>query len=272
MPIKLTDLTITKIALVPEGDNKGAECLIFKRKPEPEKPADESEENIFKRVLVALGKALGFDGPEPAGIERRAADEQKGEIEVKIDKSKLTPEELTALEAIEKKAGVTEDGAADVDKDKPDASKGEDGQELGGDGEDIYKGIHPVIKAELERLRKQADAAEERELAAIAKKYEVIGKKPEELIPILKGLKTAGGDTYDQMIAIMDASVEAFEKSGIFNEIGKAGGGETDALKQIDAHAAEILKAAPTLTLDQAKARAWEQHPELVDAYEQARG
>ena len=39
------------------------------------------------------------------------------------------------------------------------------------------------VAAELQRLQKRADEAEEKELTDIAKKYEIIGKKPEDLVP-----------------------------------------------------------------------------------------
>lgn len=35
-------------------------------------------------------------------------------------------------------------------------------------------------------------------------------------MPTLKSLKAAGGDAYNQMIAVLDASVAAVEKSGLF--------------------------------------------------------
>ena len=194
---------------------------------------------------------------------------------MKIDKSKLSPEELTALEAIEKKAGIQDEPAGDP---KPaDVNKGAGapaaGQEpaAGGEGEDIYKGLHPAVKAELERLRKSADAAEDRELTEIAKKYEIIGKKAEELVPLFKSLKSAGGNAYDQMITVLDASVTAVEKSGIFSEIGKKGNGETDAWTAIEKHADEIQKSMPTMTRTQAIDKACEQHPELVHEYENKR-
>lgn len=52
-----------------------------------------------------------------------------------------------------------------------------------------------------------------------------IGKKEDELIPMLKGLKAAGGSAYQDMIAVLDHAVDAVEKSGIFSEIGKSGSG-----------------------------------------------
>ena len=203
----------------------------------------------------------------------------KGEMEdMKIDKSKLTPEELTTLEAIEKKAGIQDEPAPTGDPTPTDVNKGAGspaapaaGQEPAGEEEDIYKGLHPAVKAELERLRKSADAAGDRELAEVAKKYEIIGKKADELVPLFKSLKAAGGNAYDQMIAVLDASVTAVEKSGIFSEIGKKGNGEADAWAALEKHADEIQKSMPNITRAQAIDKACEQHPELVHEYENER-
>lgn len=197
--------------------------------------------------------------------------------DMKIDKSKLTPEELTALEAIEKKAGIQEETppaggtATGVEKGAAAPAAAPATETPAGEGEDIYKGLHPAVKAELERLRKSADAAEERELTEIAKKYEIIGKKTDELVPLFKSLKAAGGDAYNQMITVLDASVTAVEKSGLFSEIGKKGSGESNAWVAIEKHADDIQKSMPTLTRAQAVDKACEQHPELVHEYENKR-
>ena len=247
-----------------------------------------------KAQQEALEKLLGkydLGGAEPTGETQTA---ETGTIEkevtdtMKIDKSKMTPEEVAALEAIEKKAGIPDEPTVGGDTPPvstpalepaptakaapapaPAAPVADDG------GEDIYKGLHPAVRAELERLRKQADAAEERELQEVAKKYEIIGKKAEELVPLLKSLKAAGGDAYAQMITVLDASVAAVEKSGIFSEIGKSGGAATSsadgAWAQIEKHAETIQKAAPTLTWAEAVDKACEQHPDLVHEYESGR-
>ncbi len=52
-----------------------------------------------------------------------------------------------------------------------------------GGEEDIYKGIHPEVAKEIAELRKFRQDAENRELLTVAKKYELLGKKPEELVP-----------------------------------------------------------------------------------------
>lgn len=295
---KIENLEITKVAFVPEGDNKKADVLLFKSKPEdtPKAPAAEKEANVMKRVLLAIGKALGFDEgentTEPKAPEAQPADvppvlqknepekpaeevtdptatqKSKGEQEdMKIDKSKLTPEEVTALEAIEKKAGIQEDPTPAVPATDP-VAKNAPAAPATNEQEDIYKGLHPAIKAELESLRKTAERLEDRELTEVAKKYEIIGKKAEELVPLFKSLKAAGGDAYDQMITVLDASVEAFDKSGIFKEVGKKGTGTADAWNMIEKHAEDIQKSAPNMTRAQAIDKACEQHPELVDEYE----
>lgn len=156
-----------------------------------------------------------------------------------IDKSKLTPEEQATFDALLAK------------------SCGDSQPQ-----DDIYKGLHPAVKAELEHLRKAVNAQEDRELAAVAKKYEVIGKKPEELIPVLKSLK--GTSAYDEMISVMDAAVDAVEKSALFTEIGKTGHGTGDAMKQANEKAAEIMKADPNLSHAQALDRVFQQNPELA--------
>ncbi len=233
----------------------------------------------LEEVKTAKAKldAIIAKADEPVDLEEdckpKTPKTTKGDSEdMRIDKSKLTPEELAALEAIEKKAGIQDDNnpapagdpvAKGADKNPPIPA--------GNEPDDIYKGLHPAIKTELESLRKFREAAEDRELHEVAKKYEIIGKKADELVPTLKSLKAAGGDAYDQMIAVLDASVEAFEKSGIFSEIGKKGSSSADAWTLLEKHADEIQKSAPNLTRTQAIDKACDQHPELVAEYENNR-
>lgn len=233
--------------------------LIAKAEPTP--PAEEPEKKE----------------PVEDGCNTNPKTKKGATQDMKIDKSKLTPEEVTALEAIEKKAGLPDEPpAAPVTTPPADPTPAPTAKSAPApapeEGEDIYKGLHPAVRAELERLRKQADAAEERELTDIAKKYEIIGKKPEELVPTLKSLKAAGGDAYDQMLAVLDASVAAVEKSALFSEVGKSGaGGVSDAWAQIEKHAETIQKSAPTMSWAQAVDKACEQHPDLVHEYENGR-
>ncbi len=257
--------------------------------PERLELAKRTYERLGELIAKAESEAPAGETETPPGDGEEKTIDKEGVLEdMKIDKSKLTPEEVAALEAIEKKAGIPDEPPAGGDTPlmpasvpepaptakaatvpAPAAPVADDG------GEDIYKGLHPTVRAELECLRKQVDAAEERELQEVAKKYEIIGKKAEELVPLLKSLKAAGGDAYAQMITVLDASVAAVEKSGLFTEIGKSGGagasGADSAWTQIEKHAEAIQKAAPTMTWAEAVDKACEQHPDLVHEYESGR-
>lgn len=197
--------------------------------------------------------------------------------DMKIDKSKLSPEELATLDAIEKKAGIPEDNTPAPATDPVAKSAEPTTEPAAGETDDIYKGLHPAVAAELKELRKRADEAEEKELMAVAKKYELLGKKPEELAPVLKSLKAAGGTAYTDMISILDANLAVVQASPAFNEIGKRGGNGatiTDgdaAWAQIEKHAEEIRKSAPAMTYAEAIDKACQDHPDLVHQYESNR-
>lgn len=234
----------------------------------PERLADVKAAKAKLDVIITKTEP----SPDPGntgGDEPTKTITMKGEPEeMKIDKSKLTPEELAVLEAIEKKAGIQETTPPAGDPLVKDVEKV--AKETGSE-EDIYKGLHPAVRAELEKLRKAADTAEDRELAEIAKKYEIIGKKTADLGPLFKSLKAAGGNAYEQMIAVLDAGVEAIEKSGLFAEIGKRGTGDSSAWAALEKHADEIHKSMPSLTRAQAIDKACQTHPELVQEYETQR-
>lgn len=199
----------------------------------------------------------------------------KGEnADMKIDKSKLSPEELATLDAIEKKAGIPEDTPATTTDPVAKAAEPAPTTSAAGDTDDIYKGMHPAVAEELRNLRKFREETEDKELLAVAKKYELLGKKPEELAPVLKSLKAAGGTAYADMIGILDANLAAIQASPAFNEIGKRGGNgapvsDADAAwAQIEKKAEEIRKAAPAMTYAEAIDKACIDNPDLVHQYE----
>lgn len=221
----------------------------------------------------------------------------KGEnTDMKIDKSKLSPEELAALDAIEKKAGVPDDAPGATQPTAPAGNETAPGAveksaptagtpagtptstpaPAATETEDIYKGMHPAVAEELRNLRKFREEAEDREIMAVAKKYELLGKKPEELAPVLKSLKAAGGTAYTDMLGVLDANLAVVQASPAFSEIGKRGGagtvsGADAAWAQIEKKAEEIRKSAPQLTAAQAIDKACELNPDLVHQYEDGR-
>lgn len=231
--------------------------------------------------------------------------EKRGGLEemLKIDKSKMTPEELAAYNDIIKKYAVEEDEEGNVEKKKVKPEENEDeiddnvdgksGKSKKGDtaksisegegsGEELYKGLHPLVAAELESLKKFRENAETKELMDVAKKYEIIGKKPEELVPMLKSLRAAGGTAYKDMLSALDTAVEMVNASGVFGEIGKSGSYKGAAIIQsvaksesemkVEAIAKSYIEKDPSMSYTDAVAKAWENNPALMLAYENESG
>lgn len=182
-----------------------------------------SKERIEEMIAKAEDGEDGVTNNAASGIEK--GNVAKGEEETMIDKSLLTPAELAFFEDIEKRCSVAPGEVEKADTKGKATGEEEEEEDAGGKGkkpgvkksaspqEDIYAGLHPIVAAELQRLQKRADEADEKELMDVAKRYEIIGKKPEELVPVLKSLKNAGGSAYADMINILDASVRGSKQN-----------------------------------------------------------
>ncbi len=268
----------------------------------------EAMKAVHKRLSETIEKASAIPGAgEPVNKEN-----QKGEVDMgKIDKSRLTGAERAFLEDIEKRCAAEEPGtgeepgsvekktsAGDGTKQEGAGKQEEDAvtkalQALGlGTGtqqaeghEDIYKGLHPALKAEFEALRKFREDTEEKELREVAKSYEIIGKKEEELYPVLKSVKAAGTEAYSQLITVLDGVKAAVEKSGVFSEIGKSGhsapgmvppvqqaAAATSAETRIEGIAKGYMEKEPAMSYLDAVAKAWEDNPDLLAEYDTEAG
>lgn len=266
--------------------SSGKAASIAKKDDEVSETELEIMKSAVERLNESIEKACGGakkpkekskdkeDGPD--NKENPKGDEE----EMKIDKSKLTDAERAFLESIEKRCG-TEEGdnpsgnepaapqtqtteVPTVTKSAPKAEETPAVQEP----DNIYKGLHPAVAAELEELKKFKQAAEDKELEDVAKRYEVIGKKKEDLVPLFKSLKSAGGTAYNDMIAVLDQAVDAVEKSGVFSEIGKSGHGsgtaDGSAWAEADAKAVELMKSKAGLSKAQALDEVFVTNPELA--------
>lgn len=221
---------------------------------------DEAELAVMKKDHESLGAAI------------KKAYETKGELEdmLKIDKSKMTPEERAAYDEMIKKyaVDVEDEGKDGVQKSKPDKEEPQienidDGEtntkkarsadpESKNEGVELLKGVVADLKKEIAGLK---DTALTKDLEAVAKKYEPLGKKPEELVEALKKAKQAG--VYDEIIDAYDSALAAQEASGIFGEIGKSRSGAqgsdgAEAIAKANVKVAELMKSNPNLTEAQA--------------------
>lgn len=199
-----------------------------------------------------------------------------------IDKSRFNDEQLAQYEAL------VAIGKAEVD---PEANKEEMEKET---PPAVPPKKKPTEKAEVETMEKSAptefelpdfvkDAIakseafiaeqEKKEQVELAKKYDILGQKPEVLGAQLYDLKKSNEAMYNTVIATLDGQVALIEKSPLFAEIGKSGnaGGSYNGLSgaeaKVDAKAKEIMKAAPDMSYTEAVAKAWED-PELAAEYD----
>ena len=202
-------------------------------------------------------------------------EEEQEEEEMTIDKSRMSPEDRAAYEELVKKyapageggsgaaAPGAQSGAAD-----PAVQKREPGQPA------APSAVSAEIQNELEELRKFREDMELERMVTFAKKYEVIGKKPDELGRKLLAAKAAGGTAYNDMVSILDEMVALQESSDSFHEIGKSVSGGTiadsgnAAWEKIEKKADELQAANPDLKRHQAIDMACMQNPTLVHEYE----
>lgn len=210
---------------------------------------------------------------------------------IKIDKSRFTPEELAAYQALLAKAAVdpeaNEEESEDVlppipprrSGDAPEAEPEEKADEA--DAEDVEtekcsdrarkSAADPALAAALARLDALEKSADMQALGEVAKKYAPLGEDPEELAKTLYALKKSDNPAnYEAYIKVLDRSLDLVNKTGLFAEIGKSGRGEAGGSVEakIEAAASELQKSDPRLSRSQAVAKAWENHPELVAEYE----
>lgn len=196
---------------------------------------------------------------------------RKGEKEMlnfeNVDKSLLTPTEASMLEALIKKANGEE-----VDKD--DFRPGKVNPAAAQEEEEENAGLPPAVKKALEEVENLKKSYEMNQLEAVAKKYEILGKKASEEAQTLYDLKKSGESNYNAYIAALDAQVDLVEKSGVFAEIGKSGGynytsvAKSNAETKIETIAKTYMESDPALTYVDAVTKAWENNPELMAEYE----
>lgn len=264
--------------------SSGKSASIVRKSEEVSEVDLEIMKSAVERLNESIEKATKVPEKEdePDNNENPKGDEE----EMKIDKSKLTEAERAFLESIEKRCGEEEANPANAEgtaaasaeqaatNTEPAVTKSVTQPAVEGtqdEPDNIYKGLHPAVKAELEGLKKFREEAESRELSEIAKRYAIIGKKEEDLVPMLKSLKAAGGSAYTDMIAILNQAVDTVEKSGAFSEIGKSGHGSSSdgsAWAEADAKAVELMKSKAGLSKAQALDEVFMANPELAEKCE----
>jgi hypothetical protein len=195
---------------------------------------------------------------------------------MKIDKSRFTPDELTTYKALIAKAVVPDDeGMEDEKPDFPPRRKVAE-EEVAVEEETekgcaTRKSAEPTLAKALERMERLEKSIEMKEFTEIAKRYAALGEDEEELAHTLYDMHKSDPDNYAAYVKVLDKSLDLVEKSGLFNEIGKSAGGYSTAggtVEKVNQIAGEIMKSDPSMSREQAIAKAWTDHPELVADYD----
>ena len=189
---------------------------------------------------------------------------------MKIYKSNFSAEELAQWEALVAKGAVApEEAQEEMEGYEPEFPPKKPAKKA--EVEDMEKSASPEIKAALEELQELKKSIEMKDMTEIAKKYAPLGKKEDDLAQTLYDMKKSNEANYNAYVAILDESLAMVQKSGLFAEVGKSAGGYSTAggaVAKVEAAANEIMKSDASLSRDEAIAKAWIDHPELVREYE----
>ena len=236
-------------------------------------------------IAVAATKSADEGDPAPAGDpETKPNPIEKGDKNMAYDMSKLTDDERATFEKLSKKCKVADTKKSAEGDTTPAAEPATEpttdpapADTTPAPAPDVNKSaeVDPVLKSALEEVQALKKSMEMKELAEVAKKYEPIGKKADELAQQLYDLKKSGEGNFNAYIALLDEQLELVNKSGLFTEVGKnthgpVTKGADDAVSQVEAIAKGYMEADATLDYNTAMTRAWEANPSLLKQYEES--
>ena len=122
-------------------------------------------------------------------------------------------------------------------------------------------------QAELDKVTEIAKAEREerltREYIAKADQLPMLGERAKLPTILRKADELLPAEDAETLRTILKAANAQIRESNLFTSFG-VGGGETTTGQSVEAAARELLKSEPALTLDQAKAKVYDLHPEML--------
>lgn len=209
----------------------------------------ESLQDFSAEITENTNAWFGEETPPPVDKSKKGVEK---ELIPEIEKMSRE-DQISVYEELKKKYGTPE------------------GEPSGGEGSGD-PAPDPNLKKAMDEIAELKKSLELQQLTNVAKKYEPLGKKADELAEIFKGLKAVGGDAYQNYVSLLDEMLSLQESTGLFSEFGKSGPAapgalrESDAFEKARAKAAELRKARPELTQAQAIDAVITEDPELAKA------
>lgn len=221
---------LTSIGAVEAGDNPESKIMFWKRKQPDELTTTEPVQGLIEKE----GDSMSFD------------------VESLSDEAKAYVSELEAKLAA---ASEVEEVSDALPEDLPDiVAKRLDDQTA-----DIEK-----QRVEKEALQKEVADLKD---GIATEKYDAEAEVYEDMLgpdmgPVLKSIASESPDAYKTLTERLSVLKNLGDLELVLKEYGDSSA-DGSAIDQIAAHAVEIKKAQPDLTMAQAKAQAWRDHPEL---------
>jgi chromosome segregation ATPase len=240
------------VSLVPAGDDPLAQVVISKAAPDTITGGTVdpiSKDDLDPEVVTYID-----------GLETEVTDLTKSVEDLTAEKDALTTEKTE----VEKRLKEAEDNGLIV--------KSEDEQRAA-----LIAKADPAVRALIEKAEQSAkeaseiakaerDARLDREFISKAESMPMLAEDKTEFGTLLRKAHEALGDEdFGKFEQVLKTANEQIAKGNLFSEFGH-GGGETTISKSVEAAAAEITKAEPTLTREQAIAKAYEANPALLAA------
>ena len=267
---------IDTVGFVDKGDNPEADIVFFKREPAAEPSPMEKFMSFLKRVArleeheVEQLLARGVDG---SSLINDGDPNSNGESQMTFDVSKLDDDARAAFDAAVASAVEAE------------MAKGDDHIE-----EEMMQDLPEAVAKRMDEFQKAIDAAEARadkaeeqvqKMVEEAQRSEYIAKAARLNLP------GAAADDFAEILRKADSSLNAEERAkfhevlksasaaitegALLQEVGQGGRGSTTVEAEVAGLALEVQKANPTLTLEQARGKVWQQRPDLFQKYRSER-
>lgn len=254
---RLTDMELDFVSLVPAGDNPDARVVIAKSagtngddgSPQKEEAMLEpiSKSDLPDQVVEYIEALEAAFEDQAAKIEAHAAEITKkdGEIaDLQSTLAKSAPKDAQSAEEIRKEALAKADPALRALIEKQDAELAE---------------TRAIAKAE-------RDARLTREYISKAEALPMLAEDKTKLAELLRSMaeKLTEEETAAVEKILKDANV-LIAKSNLFNPIGTDLGGADLVTTDVRAKAEAIRKADPTMSIEQAEAKVYEENPALLE-------
>lgn len=251
---KLRDLALTSVDFCKVGANQEAFIMLRKGIEEGGKSVE-----TWKQFTEKAQKSMSESMKSIFDDETLENEKRYEMIDKSVGEFMVTLEELIKT-ALEKPASSLEKSYEETEKHDSQYSEPKLHPE-------VKKALDEVeaTKAELEEIKKSLEIDS---LKLFAKKFEILGKKPDDLAVKLYDMKKSGGTAYDDYVTLLDEQLEMTEKSGIFKEFGSSRSGGNSEEKQLAQKIGELRKSDSSLTYEQAFVRVCDENPEIKRAME----